>query len=185
MALGLFAISGDRQFARSSANSLVIWLPPSPRWANLAHLRAALFIRLDPLGFMYSTLDAVQVIPVQVLADLPHAGFALRVGRIPSSDIIRISSDVSSTKSSPSTNRVRFSLNVRRAEYLGSCGPRFAKRVVTLKQIDDLHGTAKDAAFKQYDHHRDRYVAGVDYFSVSHSQSSEFRRFGIDVPNWP
>ncbi|MFG1278253.1 hypothetical protein [Xanthobacter autotrophicus] len=48
----------------------------------MAHLRAALFIKLDPLGFMYSTLDAVQVIPVQVLADLPHAGFALCVENI-------------------------------------------------------------------------------------------------------
>lgn len=65
--------------------------------------------------------------------------------------------------------------DVVKVEYKG-------QRVVTLKQIDDLHGTPKDAAFKQFDRHRSRYVVGTDYFFVPHSQNSEIRSFGIDVP---
>jgi hypothetical protein len=55
--------------------------------------------------------------------------------------------------------------DVVKVEYKG-------QRVVTLGQIDKLHGTAEDAAYKQYARHKERYVEGVDFISVN---ASEFR----------
>lgn len=45
-------------------------------------------------------------------------------------------------------------------------------RVVTLKQIDAIHGKPEDAAYKQFARHEQRYVDGTDFITVN---ASEFR----------
>lgn len=47
--------------------------------------------------------------------------------------------------------------------------------VVTLRQVDELHGRPENAAFKQFDRHKERYVEGVDFFDLDSIGTSEFR----------
>ncbi|WP_454915008.1 ORF6N domain-containing protein [Xanthobacter sediminis] len=50
------------------------------------------------------------------------------------------------------------------------------ERVVTLAQIDALHGRAKDAAYKQFARHEKRYVEGIDFHALDNEGTSEFRK---------
>ncbi|MFG1283352.1 ORF6N domain-containing protein [Xanthobacter autotrophicus] len=50
------------------------------------------------------------------------------------------------------------------------------QRVVTFKQIDELHGKAVDAAFKQYDRHKDRFIEGIDCYVLDNTATSEMRK---------
>lgn len=64
--------------------------------------------------------------------------------------------------------------DVRVVEYQG-------QRVVTLRQIDELHERPAEAARKQFGRHRDRFEEGRDVFTVPYKTwTAEFRRFKMD-----
>lgn len=54
------------------------------------------------------------------------------------------------------------------------------KRVVTLKEIDMVHGRPDGTARKRFNDNRDRFIEGEDFFNV---QMSEKRTLGFEVPN--
>lgn len=60
--------------------------------------------------------------------------------------------------------------DVRVVEYEG-------QRVVTLRQIDDLHQRAEGQARKQFNAHRQRFMEGRDYFTLT---SSEIRTMSLE-----
>lgn len=57
------------------------------------------------------------------------------------------------------------------------------QRVVTFAMIDEVHGRPEGTARKRFNDNKDRLVNNEDFYLVDSSQKSEFRTFGIDVPN--
>lgn len=53
-------------------------------------------------------------------------------------------------------------------------------RVVTFKEIDEVHGRKDGTARKRFNDNKKRFIEGVDYFNI---QKSEKRTLGFDVPN--
>mgnify|MGYP000787648815 FL=1 len=73
-------------------------------------------------------------------------------------------------------NEIKVSINGKELpvkEYNG-------KRVVTLKEIDMVHGRPDGTARKRFNDNRDRFIEGEDFFNV---QMSEKRTLGFEVPN--
>ncbi len=58
------------------------------------------------------------------------------------------------------------------------------QRVVTLKDIDDLHNRTEGTAGRNFRENRHRFIPGTDYYDISPErfQSDEIRRFGISSP---
>lgn len=57
------------------------------------------------------------------------------------------------------------------------------QRVVTFAMIDDLHGRPEGTARKRFNDNKDHLIDGEDFYLVDSTQKSEFRTFGIEVPN--
>lgn len=57
------------------------------------------------------------------------------------------------------------------------------QRVVTFAMIDEVHGRPEGTARKRFNDNKDRLVNNEDFYLVDSSQKSEFRTFGIEVPN--
>ncbi|MNH86356.1 ORF6N domain protein [compost metagenome] len=57
----------------------------------------------------------------------------------------------------------------------------YGKRVVTFKEIDDLHQRPEGTAKRNFNENRKRLVQGEDYFYLTHDQKYEFRT--LDIPN--
>ncbi|MFP4976353.1 ORF6N domain-containing protein [Paenibacillus sp. CN-4] len=57
-------------------------------------------------------------------------------------------------------------------------------RVVTFKDIDELHCRPEGTASRNFRENRDRFIPGVDYYDITPDkfQSDEIRRFGISSP---
>lgn len=55
------------------------------------------------------------------------------------------------------------------------------KRVVTLKDIDTVHGKSEGTARKRFNDHRDRFIEGEDYF-VRNADEAKIE-FGVVAPN--
>lgn len=54
------------------------------------------------------------------------------------------------------------------------------KRVVTFRDIDEVHERPEGTARKRFNDNKERFVEGEDYFNV---QMSEKRTLGFDIPN--
>lgn len=55
------------------------------------------------------------------------------------------------------------------------------KRVVTFKDIDELHQRPEGTAKRNFNENKKRLVEGEDYFLISHDQRYEFRT--LEIPN--
>lgn len=55
------------------------------------------------------------------------------------------------------------------------------ERVVTLRDIDELHGRASGTARKRFNNNKDRFVLGADYFVRNSDEARE--GFGVIAPN--
>lgn len=55
------------------------------------------------------------------------------------------------------------------------------QRVVTFKDVDDLHDRTMGAARKTFNSHRDQFVEGEDYFVLNTDEA--FKHFGVKAPN--
>lgn len=58
------------------------------------------------------------------------------------------------------------------------------QRIVTFRDIDELHRRPEGTASRNFRENRERFIPGTDYFEVTpeHFQSDEIRRFGISSP---
>lgn len=54
------------------------------------------------------------------------------------------------------------------------------QRVVTLKEIDDVHQRPEGTAGRNFREHRERFIPDTDYFTLN--QPDEIRRLGIERP---
>lgn len=62
------------------------------------------------------------------------------------------------------------------AEYRG-------QRVITFAMIDRAHRRPKNAAQRNFNQNRNRFIEGEDFYLVPRAEKNEFRSLGIVVPN--
>ena len=55
------------------------------------------------------------------------------------------------------------------------------QRVVTLKEIDEVHQRPEGTAKRNFSENRERFIEGTDYFNITASQKDEFRT--LEIPN--
>lgn len=58
------------------------------------------------------------------------------------------------------------------------------RRVITFKDIDEVHERAEGTASRNFRENRDKFIKGIDYFDITPQdfQSDEIRRLGINSP---
>lgn len=55
------------------------------------------------------------------------------------------------------------------------------QRVITFKDIDELHQRPEGTADRNFRENQKRFIAGVDYYKLNKNQNNEFR--GLEIPN--